>query len=318
MKLLFCYDGPIFRDEENNFYGTSLNDQVFQEYKNISNFLTIAIRINEIKKKELENRYSKINKENYNIIECPNISSVKGLIFNKKKCRDILEKQIKEHDKILVRLPSFIGNLAIEIAKKYKKDYLVELVGCPWDAFYNHSLKGKIIAPYMYIKTKLNVRKARYVLYVTEKFLQKRYPTKGISIACSDVIINKIEEKSFEKKMENKKIALATVGAINVKYKGQQYIIKALAKLKKMGYDQYEYYIIGEGDPTYLISIIDKYNMNENIKICGPLPHDKVLEKLDNINVYVQPSKTEGLPRSLIEAMSRGCLCIGSNVGRNT
>lgn len=29
----------------------------------------------------------------------------------------------------------------------------------------------------------------------------------------------------------------------------------------------------------------------------------------------MQPSKTEGLPRSVIEAMSRGCACIGSNAG---
>jgi glycosyltransferase involved in cell wall biosynthesis len=29
----------------------------------------------------------------------------------------------------------------------------------------------------------------------------------------------------------------------------------------------------------------------------------------------VQPSQTEGLPRALIEAMSRGCPCIGSNAG---
>jgi glycosyltransferase involved in cell wall biosynthesis len=36
---------------------------------------------------------------------------------------------------------------------------------------------------------------------------------------------------------------------------------------------------------------------------------------LDEIDIYIQPSRQEGLPRSLIEAMSRGCLCIGSEAG---
>lgn len=33
-----------------------------------------------------------------------------------------------------------------------------------------------------------------------------------------------------------------------------------------------------------------------------------------NLDVYVQPSKQEGLPRSVIEAMSVGCPALGSNV----
>lgn len=33
---------------------------------------------------------------------------------------------------------------------------------------------------------------------------------------------------------------------------------------------------------------------------------------LDTCDIYVQPSLQEGLPRALIEAMSRGCPCIGA------
>ena len=35
---------------------------------------------------------------------------------------------------------------------------------------------------------------------------------------------------------------------------------------------------------------------------------------LKGLDVYVQPSKQEGLPRSVIEAMSVGCPAIGSNL----
>ena len=33
------------------------------------------------------------------------------------------------------------------------------------------------------------------------------------------------------------------------------------------------------------------------------------------MDVYIQPSLQEGLPRALLEAMSRGLPCIGSNAG---
>ena len=36
---------------------------------------------------------------------------------------------------------------------------------------------------------------------------------------------------------------------------------------------------------------------------------------MDTLDLYIQPSNTEGLPRALIEAMSRGCPCVGSDAG---
>lgn len=319
-KLLFCYDGPLRKDEKSQYYGSALNDEVFKRYEVIASKVTIAIRIKKIKQEEEKKRFLKITKEKYNILECPNISSVKGLLFRKEECRKILEKEIMNSDYIIARLPSMIGNLSIDIAKKLNKPYLIELVGCPWDALWNHSLKGKLFAPIMTYMTKKRVKRAQYVLYVTKEFLQRRYPTNGKSINCSNVLLNDIDEKNLETRKnriyENKNSVkvIATTAAVNVKYKGQKYVIKSINELKKHG-KIYEYWIIGGGDNSYLKKFVTRYKIENQIKFLGPLPHDKVFEKLKNVDIYIQPSKQEGLPRSLIEAMSMGCLCIGSRTG---
>ena len=58
--------------------------------------------------------------------------------------------------------------------------------------------------------------------------------------------------------------------------------------------------------------LASKYGVLECIHFIGTVPHDKVTEYLDEMDVYIQPSLQEGLPRSVVEAMSRGLLCIGA------
>ena len=54
---------------------------------------------------------------------------------------------------------------------------------------WNHSPKGKAIAPLAYFSLKRTLKKSDYALYVSQKFLQKRYPTNGLQIGIGDVRI---------------------------------------------------------------------------------------------------------------------------------
>ena len=76
-----------------------------------------------------------------------------------------------------------------------------------------------------------------------------------------------------------------------------------------------EYRVIGVGDKKDIEKCIIDNDVRNSVVIQGTIPHDKVFSWLDSLDVFIQPSRTEGLPRALIEAMSRGLPCIGSNVG---
>src|SRR5699024_1507846 len=320
MKVLFCHDGPPRKDEDSNYYGIAHNDQTFRRYYTIADEINVAIRVNEVTGTENKNKLSKITIPNLSVHEVPNISSAKGVIFEKKQAKEKIRKAVIEADYIIVRFPSITGFYAFDYAKKLNKPCLVEVVACPWDAFWNHSLKGKLVAPFMYFATKKRVSNSNYVVYVTNQFLQGRYPTTGKNVNCSNVALTEFDDKILEKRLDkisnmnrDSKIIIGTTAAVNVKFKGQQYVIKALSELKKQGYTNFEYQLVGAGDQSYLKSEAKKYNIADQVKFMGPMVHNEVFDWLETIDIYAQPSRQEGLPRALIEAMSRGVPAFGAN-----
>lgn len=240
--------------------------------------------------------------------------SFKAARYNKKKLREA----IKECDLVVARLHSIYACLAYAEIKRQKKPLFVEVMADPWDAFWNHGVVGKLIAPYMYFKTKQIVKKADFALYVTREFLQERYPCDNESVGVSNVKITDVDVAILERRLAkiarsnvNQEIVLATTAAVDVRFKGQEYVIRAIPKLNKLGI-RVKYVLIGEGDPAYLTSVARQCGVLEQVEFAGRRPLDEVFQILDDADFYVQPSLQEGLPRSVIEAMSRGCPCIGA------
>lgn len=121
MKAIFCYDGPLYKDEQGNYFDSILNDQMFERYFKVADKLKLVIRTRDIDSKNGIKKMNRLSNPNISVVECPNLSSISGLISNRKKAKEIIEKEISEADLIFIRLPSVIGNISVDIAKKLKK-----------------------------------------------------------------------------------------------------------------------------------------------------------------------------------------------------
>jgi glycosyltransferase involved in cell wall biosynthesis len=316
-KVLFVHDGPILGNKDQTvFYGVHYNDEIIKRYSFFGDTVSFLMRYQEIKDSEAM-RYSKITHPSFNFIDLPNFKSIRTY-HKKSKSIKIIKEAVDSHDVIILRLPSAAGTIAFEYAKSINKPILIEMVACVYDALWNYDWRGKLMAKYKMKKYQDILQRSSHVIYVTNAFLQGRYPTKGKAIGCSDVVLRDIDTTILDKrlvKIENssKELVLGTVAAIDVPYKGQADVIKVVAKWGSTE-KQYKYQIVGQGNPLRLKGIIDKFKIQSNIEIIGSLSHDKVFEFIDEIDLYIQPSKQEGLPRSVIEAMSRACPIIGSNI----
>lgn len=273
--------------------------------------------------KEVEtSRLPEIDKSTAEFIFTKKMNSFKALC-NKKDNEAIIRELVdrKDIDCAVCHVPSDNSFLAIKHAKKQNKPYMTVVVGCSWDALWNYDWRGKCLAPWEYFKLKRIVENSPFALYVTQYFLQNRYPCKGETEYASNVCIESCEQSILEKRL--RKIAerdnsgvinIVTTAAVNVKYKGQEYVIKAIARLNRSMGCKFHYYLIGGGEQDYLKGVADDIGVSEFIHFLGALPHDKVITTLDKMDIYIQPSKQEGLPRALIEAMSRALPAIGTKV----
>jgi glycosyltransferase involved in cell wall biosynthesis len=325
MNLLYVSGHRFIKCTNGEIYTTGqMGENYFARFKQSFDRVTVIGFYEEEISKNKSRKIEKIAKDStflsYCLIKSSEVPIFRN-VFTSYKIMRTFKSLIKSYDIIATKAPSFVSSYAVKIAKKKQIPCYVELVGCPWDAFWNHSWKGKLVAPFMWYATKKAVKNAPYVLYVTNEFLQRRYPNTGRTINCSNVALPTLDESVLDARLhkikqttKNKPIVIGTTAAVDVRYKGQDYVIQAIAELNKQGYN-YEYRLVGGGDKARLQSIAEKYRVADKVIFEGSIPHERVFDYLDDIDIYVQPSKTEGLPRALIEAMSRGCPCIGSNAG---
>lgn len=264
-----------------------------------------------------KNSHLKIDKDLDGLVKYGNVSFIKkNVLLMCASNKSVIERVIDDVDLVISYGASYDVFI---LARKHKKKFMSFVVSCAWDAYWNHGWKGKILAPYKYQRARYTIKHSDYVLYVSNDFLQKRYPTNAkYQCGCSNVKIPTMSDETLTNRLnfidnwDGNEIRIATTAAVDVIYKGQQYVIRALYQLKKKGYSNIHYYLLGGGDNSFLKSIVKRYELEEQVHFMGIVPHEKVLEILDKMHVYIQPSLQEGLPRAMVEAMSRGLLCIGA------
>lgn len=327
MVTTFVFDTVIVTSDSKNYYTRTLHYSLWENrYAEFFGDINVVTRVKVDTEENISDNemLQLINGPGVKVNPVINYSKITDALKKKSNIKKELCEQIKSADFIIIRMPSVLGAFAAKICKKINKPYLIELVADPWDGYYYHThWAGKLIAPIMYSSTKKIVKSSENVLYVTEDFLQKRYPSNGKNVCgLSDVIIRSPEiseiKDAVDKKVQNinnNNIKLGIVGNYDLKTKGQELAIRALERLKN---DKaiFNLELVGSGDSTYLESIVKDCKVDNQVKFIGSKKAGKnMFDWMDTLDVLLIPSYQEGLPRVVVEAMSRGVLVIGSTAG---
>lgn len=240
-----------------------------------------------------------------------------------------IREAIPTADAYLLRGPGTIGGpLASELERR-ARPYAVQVLGDPW-ATCGPGCAGGFLRPfYRQVLTRRLKRicwNATAVSYVTRSSLQRRYPASPDAFATSwsDVQIEGAiaTDKEVEKRIElmsdlaNRPAVLGFIGTLEVPYKGADVLLRAVAACRAHGVKVVAH-LVGAGK---LLSQYqrqaEKLGVSDHVRFLGQLGAGRpIFQFLDAVDLFVMSSLVEGLPRAMIEAMARGCPCIGSNVG---
>ena len=306
MTLAFVTDNG-FSQHEGAYYYTNANIQHILTARKFYEKIIFVARKNNFD--NMKNKLS-INDEVY-LIE--NVKSLKGIFELNKTLKNV----IKKSDVVICF--GINGYFAYKIAKKMNKPVISYVGGSVFDILTSmRSLKKKIIAPFIHLMIKDQVKYSDYVHYV-DSYLIKQYPTFGKTLICPSAIIevkNKSSIIEYRKKLYSdisiRTIKFGIIGSVYNNIKGIDLAIKALSSLDI----NFELEIVGRGNHDWLNDIIEKENVKNKIKFLGTIEDREGLFKwLDSLDIYLQPSRTEGMPRATIEAMSRGLPVVSSNAG---
>lgn len=319
LKCLFVYDNK-FKTKNNNFYTAGgITDEIFKRYVLPSENIVV---INRIEKINCDKNLSQINSDN--IIFAP----VKGLAFSKVFSLYFITnlklfiKEVREADFIVTRLPSFLGVFVLIVNLPFKKKYFLEVAGDAKEALLtskiNPSIPFKIFTHAFFELNKHFIKSADGVIYVTQNALQNTYPNNSLTEYASNVEINiKTRELNLNNyECHNKYFKVGLIGDYNNHYKGISEAIHAIKILFDLNYN-INLHIVGSGTLLgYYESLSKSLGIEKLVHFEGRLKGNvEVINWLETLNLYIQPSYTEGLPRALIEAMSVGLPAVATDVG---
>jgi glycosyltransferase involved in cell wall biosynthesis len=250
----------------------------------------------------------------------PNLSSVGAQLRVRRQVMTAARECIEAADAVVARLPSELGLVAARVARALGKPLAVEIVGCAWGAMWDYgNWQGKCYAPILWHRVRSAVKEANFALYVTRRFLQARYPNPGQTMACSDVNLAIQHRATLDRRLDRIAthegvLVLGLIGSLRTRHKGIQTVLKALPGIRQR-LPGVRFRVLGEGDPEPWRREARRQGVADITSFEGVLKPDAAMAWLDQIDLYLQPSLQEGLPRALIEAMSRGCPAIGSKTG---
>jgi phosphatidylinositol alpha-1,6-mannosyltransferase len=252
----------------------------------------------------------------------------------RRQARIIARRAINDSDVYLLRMPGLVGQMVSREIVSAKKPYSLEVMGDPWDALgpgtWPH-ISRPIFRRVATLQMKRICAAATAIHYLTSQALQRRYPPsrRAYAVGFPDVMLEnasvpaatiqdryrRLRESPWKDEKSGSPIRIGFIGSFARMYKGPDTLLQAATLCQ--GHLNFQISMVGAGRYVpEMKALAAKLGIADRVEFCGELSSGpSIFEFLDSIDLFVMPSRAEGLPRALVEAMTRGCPCIASAVG---
>jgi len=262
------------------------------------------------------------NGEKVEFIAMPDFTGPKQYLLRRRTIVAAARHAIQEGDAVMLRAPALMGDCLDADLRRTGRPYGIEVVTDPYDVFSSKAFRHPL-SPFFRWRFAAVLRKqcagAVGAAYVTQHALQRRYPPGpgAFSTFYSSIdLVAAAFAAGPRTQPPGQPARLLLVGTLAQLYKAPDVLIDAVAEVRKRGV-AVEVTIVGGGHfQGELEQRAERLGLKEVIRFMGNLSSaTEVRAELDRADLLTMPSRQEGLPRAMIEAMARGLPAIGSTVG---
>lgn len=323
MNVLVAVDAQLFMTPDGKVWSKTIYGYDFwKRYLDVFETVKVVSRLGKADYTQVEG-YLRSDGDNVSFAPLPMVRGMKGYVKNVISFLKDAKKAVRDEDCAIIRLPSIPATFVEFVYARKHKPYVLEVVVDPLNAYAGNKLAAKVLTEQLR-KSCLN---ANGVSYVTQYALQEQYPSRArisgknteeyfesyySSIILKDDFFAPARDYS---KIGNKVKLVHTANNINNDVKGHDVVIEVVKKLNDLGIDA-SVTFIGDGDlRPELEKMAEVLGVGTKVVFTGLLGSAmEVREKLLGADIFILPTKAEGLPRAVIEAMAVGLPCLSTPV----
>jgi glycosyltransferase involved in cell wall biosynthesis len=311
-----------------NFYREYL--QVFDSVRVISRVFPVA---------QVESNFLAVEGPGVEFYAMPGYKGPYGFVANFARVRERARQAVPGGSAVILRVHSQVANSVEGWLTRRRIPYGLEVTADPYDVLSpaaNQHPVAPIARRYFTRRLQRQCQRAVAVSYVTQEYLQRRYPP-AISLSAANPSSGSRAVKAPQCVMAVSDASLAPecfvshprpalhdrsclrvvfVGTMQSLYKGPDLLVEAAALCKSQGIPlQIRFVGYGEQIPS-LQSRCVRLGIDQQVQFVGSVTAgEPVRRELDRADVFVLPSRAEGVPRAMLEAMARGLPCLGTSIG---
>ena len=320
MNLLYISKYQFKEIDGKIFALPAYGNHFWQKYLDV--FERVDVLAEEVKGYLDNGTLSEITDERISVDILPRNTAPKEFV-NDRRIKAELERRIQTADAILIKPAARKGIMAIKLAEKYGKPYMIEMTGdLKLTLKNNPNLLKRMYNPFLHWQILRAIKNCQFGLYVTQEHLQRVYPIAGEQCGCTDTVLPYISNESMERRLSKisvmdtqEEIKIGMVASYHDTRKGIDTAIQALRLLSD---HRICLHILGLGireDREKWFSYAGEYGVADSLVFDTPVSGvENVLKWNEQMDICILPSRSEGLPRCIVESISTACPCIVSNV----
>jgi glycosyltransferase involved in cell wall biosynthesis len=319
MKLTVVSEARLLMSPDQKVWSDASDYSFLMRYLDVFDSVEFMTRVAPVS--EIPSHFKRVDGPGVTSCPLPSYLGPAQYLLKSSRIKQISASVDKSAEAVLLRAPGQVANSLFRQLDKYGHPFGVEVVGDPFDVFAPGSINHPLRPFFRWWGTKrlkAQCREAVGATYVTEGVLQQRYPNPNFTTHYSDIDLLPETYAHVPKTVfgENCQFQAVFVGSLAQMYKSPDVLIEAIGRCRRQNLNV-SLSILGDGKfRAQLEGQVQRLRLQEVIRFLGHLPAGQAVRaEMLGADLFILPSRTEGLPRAMIEAMACGLPCIGSSVG---